>query len=187
MDESGLQNILLNFIRKSYRIIDWFGYKIYNKRGSKKMRIYIASDHAGFELKEEVKKHLLKNKYDVEDMGPYSLDPVNWAEYGAKPAKEVSKDPIHSKGIAICGSGIGMSIVSNKFKNVRAALCNDEYSAEMSRKHNDSNILNMGARVIAKERALRIVDIWLNTEFDGSRHQIRLDYLSNKVEETNFK
>jgi ribose 5-phosphate isomerase B len=151
------------------------------------MRIYLASDHAGFELKEEVKRSLLKKNFVVEDMGTGSTESVNWAEYGAKAAKKVSEDPENARGIIICGSGIGMSMVSNKFRDVRAALCSDEYAAEMSRKHNNANVLNMGARVIDREKALKIVDTWLNTEFEGGRHQKRLDYLHQTVEKENFK
>jgi ribose 5-phosphate isomerase B len=151
------------------------------------MQIFLASDHAGFELKELVKQYLLNKNFAVEDMGTGSTESVNWAEYGAKAAKKVSEDPENAKGIIICGSGIGMSMVSNKFRHVRAALCSDEYAAEMSRKHNNANVLNMGARVIDKEKALKIVDVWLNTEFEGGRHQKRLDYLHQTVEEDNFK
>ncbi|NIM10702.1 MAG: ribose 5-phosphate isomerase B [Candidatus Aminicenantes bacterium] len=151
------------------------------------MQIFLASDHAGFELKEEVKQYLLNKNFTVEDMGTGSAESVNWAEYGAKAAKKVSEDPENARGIIICGSGIGMSMVSNKFRNVRAALCNDEYAAEMSRKHNNANVLNMGARVIDKEKALKIVEVWLNTEFEGGRHQKRLDYLHQTVEKENFK
>lgn len=157
------------------------------KPDNKTIKIYLASDHAAYEMKEEVKKHLLARHYQVADMGTHSLESVNWAEYGAKAAEKVSQDPDNSRGIIICGSGIGMSIVSNKFKNVRAALCNDEYAAEMSRKHNNSNVLNFGARVVDKELGLKIVDIWLETEFEGGRHQLRLDYLQEVIEKNNFK
>lgn len=150
------------------------------------MTIYLASDHAGFDLKEKVKKHLLENNLPVEDLGTHSTDSVSWSEYGAKAAAKVSADPEHSKGIILCGSGIGMSIVSNKFKNVRAALCHDVYTAEMSRKHNNANVLNMGARVIDHNTALKIVDKWLHTEFEGGRHQGRVDYLQGVVEKENF-
>jgi ribose 5-phosphate isomerase B len=151
------------------------------------MKIYLASDHAAFELKEEIKRHLSSLGYTVEDMGTNSAESVKWSEYGAKAAGKVSSDPDNSKGIIICGSGVGMSIVSNKFKNVRAALANDVYSAEMSRKHNNANVLNMGARIVDKDSALKIVDTWLNTEFEGGRHQERLNYLANEVESANFK
>jgi len=151
------------------------------------MKIYLASDHAGFELKQIVIGYLEEKGYEYEDMGTFSKDSVNWAEYGAIAARKVSENYKNSKGIIICGSGMGMSMVSNKFKNVRAALCNDLYSAEMSRKHNNANVLNMGGRVVGKDLALKIVDVWLNTDFEGGRHQKRLDYLSNEVEEINFK
>ena len=151
------------------------------------MKIYLASDHAGYELKQVVIKYLKDNGYEYEDMGTYSTDSVNWAEYGALAAKKVSENYKDSKGIIICGSGMGMSMVSNKFKNVRAALCNDLYSAEMSRKHNNANVLNMGGRVVGKDLALKIVDVWLNTDFEGGRHQKRLDFLSNEIEKINFK
>jgi ribose 5-phosphate isomerase B len=151
------------------------------------MKIYLASDHAAFELKEEIKKHLLEQGRAVEDMGTGSPESVNWAEYGARAAAKVSKDPENSRGIIVCGSGIGMSMVSNKFKNVRAALCGDEYAAEMSRKHNNANVLNIGARVTGTEKALKIVDTWLNTGFEGGRHQTRLDFLRDQVEKNNFK
>jgi ribose 5-phosphate isomerase B len=152
------------------------------------MKIYLASDHAGFELKEKLKAYLQGEVYDftIEDMGTYSTESVSWAGYGAKAAQKVSEDPEHSKGIFICGSGIGMSMVSNKFKNVRAALCNDEYSAEMSRKHNNANVLTMGARVIDLKTAQKIVEKWLHTEFEGGRHQKRLDDLL-RVEQNSFK
>ncbi|MCK5222626.1 MAG: ribose 5-phosphate isomerase B [Candidatus Aminicenantes bacterium] len=151
------------------------------------MKIILASDHAGFSLKLHVKKHLEEKGYSVKDMGVFSEDRANWAEYGAKAASVVSDDPENSMGIIICGSGIGMSIVSNKFKNVRAALCNDEYSAEMSRRHNNANVLNMGERVVSEELAEKIVEIWLNTSFEGGRHADRLEYISNVVEKNNFK
>jgi ribose 5-phosphate isomerase B len=151
------------------------------------MIIYLASDHAGFELKEKVKKYLLDNNFTIEDMGTHSDESVNWSEYGAEAAQKVSEDPGNTKGIIICGSGIGMSMVSNKFKNVRAALCHDLHAAEMSRKHNNANVLNMGARVIDTKTALEIVDKWLHTEFEGGRHQKRIDYLHRVVERMNFK
>ncbi|MCU0288423.1 MAG: ribose 5-phosphate isomerase B [Acidobacteria bacterium] len=150
------------------------------------MKIYLSSDHAAFELKEKIKKYLLDNQYSVEDMGTHSTESSSWVEYGAAAAREVSQDPENARAIIICGSGIGMSMVSNKFKNVRAAVCNDLYTAEMSRKHNNANVLNIGSRIVAPELALRIVDKWLNTEFEGNRHQLRIDQLSN-IEEKNFK
>ncbi len=151
------------------------------------MKIIVASDHAGFKLKMHVKKYLEDKGYSVKDMGTFSEERSNWAEYGAKAAKIVSNDPGNSLGIIICGSGIGMSMVSNKFKNVRAALCNDEYSAEMSRKHNNANVLNMGARIVSEEKAEKIVDVWLSTPFEGGRHAVRLEFMADKIENINFK
>ncbi len=151
------------------------------------MKIYLASDHAGYDLKQIVIRYIKDKGYKFEDLGTFSKESVNWAEYGAKAAKKVSEDPINTKGIIICGSGMGMSMVSNKFKNVRAALCNDLYSAEMSRKHNDANVLNMGGRVVGRDLALKIVEKWLNTEYEGGRHQKRIDYLTNEIEKINFK
>jgi ribose 5-phosphate isomerase B len=151
------------------------------------MKIYLASDHAGFELKEAVKGYLLDRHFEIEDMGAFSTDAVNWVEYGAKAAREVSDHADNARGIMICGSGIGMSMVANKFKHIRAALVSDEYGAEMSRKHNNANVLTLGARVLSREKALKIVETWLNTEFEGGRHQARLDYLYDVVENNNFK
>jgi ribose 5-phosphate isomerase B len=151
------------------------------------MKIYLASDHAGFELKEKIKEYLLKKNIPLEDMGTHSNDAVNWAEYGAKAAQKVSENPEEARGIIVCGSGLGMSIVCNKFRNVRAALCNDEYAAEMSRRHNNANVLNIGGRVVEVETALKVVELWLNTPFDGGRHQKRLDFITNEVESRNFK
>jgi len=151
------------------------------------MNIYLASDHAGFQLKEDVKQYLTEKKLSYEDMGAFSTESANWVEYGAKAAAKVSQDPENSQAILICGSGIGMSIVGNKFKNVRAALCNDPYAVEMSRRHNNANILTMGARVIEKDEAFQILDIWFKTSYEGGRHQNRLDYLRDVVEKNNFK
>ena len=151
------------------------------------MKIYLGADHAGYELKEEIKHFLIRKKYDVEDCGTDSSASVNWADFGARAAVRVSEDPDGSVGVIICGTGIGMSMTANKFKNVRGALCYDEYTAEMSRRHNNANVLNLGARVLTKEEAVRIVEIWLNTPFDGGRHQTRLEFLHDNIERQNFK
>lgn len=152
----------------------------------KKLKVILASDHAGFDLKEKIKEYLRANHYEVEDVGTHSNKSVNWAEYGAKAAGMVSKNPDTTRGIIVCGSGIGMSMVSNKFKGVRSALCQTQYSAKMSRQHNNANVLNIGARVVSEKRALRIVEVWLKTEFQGGRHKDRLDYLQNQIEKNNF-
>jgi ribose 5-phosphate isomerase B len=148
----------------------------------KSMKIVAASDHAGFELKETIREHLLRQGYAVEDCGAFSAMPSNWADFGARAAAKVSADPRRTVGILVCGSGIGMSIVANKFPNVRAALCHDENAARMARSHNDANVLALGARVITAETALRVVAVFLGTAFEGGRHQVRLDYLRDSVE-----
>jgi RpiB/LacA/LacB family sugar-phosphate isomerase len=148
-----------------------------------KMKIVVASDHAGFALKEQIREFLQEQKFNVRDYGTYSAEAANWAEYGAKAASAVSADPENTVGILVCGSGIGMSIVANKFKHVRAALCRDENDARTARSHNNANVLALGARVTDEATALRIVDVFLETTFEGGRHQARLDFLSHDVED----
>jgi len=133
------------------------------------MKILIASDHGGFELKEKIKAKL--KKYDVEDLGG-TEEPCDYPDYAKKLCKKIKKDEL---GILICGTGIGMSIAANRFKGIRAALCYDEYSAKMSREHNDANVLVLGGRTLSFEKAEKIVDIWLNTKFSGEeRHERRI-------------
>ena len=151
------------------------------------MKLFLASDHAGFELKETIIDFLSKSGRDFSDLGTHSTESVNWVEYGARGARKVSENPEETRAILICGSGIGMSIVAHKFKNVRAALCHTPHDAEMSRKHNNSNVLTLGARILNPEKALKIVKAWLDTPFEGGRHQIRLDLLQNHIEKQNFK
>jgi len=150
------------------------------------MKIYLGSDHAGVVLKGKIVEYLIDQKYDIEDLGTFDEQAVNWVQYGAEVAQKVSLDPLNACGILICGTGLGMSIVANKYRGVRAALCNEVNLAEMSRKHNNANILAMGARIIEADKARQIVDVWLNTEFEGGRHQKRLDYLTDPVEKNNF-
>jgi ribose 5-phosphate isomerase B len=153
-------------------------------KGQVKMKLVIASDHAGFALKEQIREFLQEQKFSVKDYGTYSDEAANWAEYGAKAAAAVSADPENTVGILVCGSGIGMSIVANKFRHVRAALCRDENDARTARSHNNANVLALGARVTDVGPALRIVDVFLETTFEGGRHQARLDFLSRDVEDT---
>ena len=141
-------------------------------------KIVVASDHAGFELKEMILEHLGRQGYEVEDCGAFSTASANWADFGARAAAKVSADPGHTVGILVCGSGIGMSIVANRYPGVRAALCHDHFTAQMSREHNDANVLVMGERVIGKGVALELVKTWLDTEFAGGRHQKRLDKIT---------
>ncbi len=131
------------------------------------MKLVIAADHAGFALKEKIREYLQTQKYAVEDCGTFSAEPANWAMFGARAAAAVSADPDNTVGILVCGSGIGMSIVANKFRHVRAALCRDENDAKTARNHNNANVLALGARVTDGEKALRIVDVFLHDGFRG--------------------
>lgn len=144
--------------------------------------LVLASDHAGFQLKETIKAALLRQGRRVEDRGTHSPEAANWAEFGAQAAARVASDPEHVVGILVCGSGIGMSIVANKFPGVRAALCHDENAARLARRHNDANVLALGARMVDEATALKIVAAFLETPFEGGRHQVRLDYLRDHVE-----
>lgn len=138
------------------------------------MKIAIGSDHAGFPLKEGVLKYLSTQDVETVDLGTHSAEPVDYPDFGIKVARMVASGEIE-RGILICGSGVGMSIVANRFPGVRAALCLDTEMAIMSRKHNDSNILVMAGRKTDMESAGSIVEAWLETEFEGDRHQRRLD------------
>ena len=136
--------------------------------------IAIACDHGGYALKETVKKHLLELGYEVRDFGTDSLDSCDYPDYAALAAQAVA-DGTCEKGIVICTTGIGVSIVANKINGIRCALCSDILSAEMTRRHNDTNMLAMGAGIVGSNLALAIVDKWLTTEFEGGRHQRRVD------------
>lgn len=138
------------------------------------MKIAIGSDHAGFELKEDIKKILQKRGDDVVDMGTTSFESVDYADYGLAVAQSVSRADVE-KGILVCGTGIGMSVVANKVNGVRAALVFDLYTAVQSRRHLDANILVLGGRVTGKGLAEEIVKAWLETPFEGGRHQKRID------------
>lgn len=138
------------------------------------MRIIIGSDHAGYPMKEMVIVHLQNQGVQVEDVGTHGEESVDYTDFGKKVASKVS-DGTFDRGILICGTGLGMSMVANRFRGVRAALANDLFSAIMSRRHNDSNILVMGGRLIGDTLALQVVDTWLETPFEGGRHQRRLE------------
>ncbi len=137
-------------------------------------KLAIASDHAGYDLKESVLSHLRDKGIAVEDFGPGNTDSVDYPDYGIPLAKAILDDKIE-RGIVICGTGVGMSIVVNRFPGIRGTLCSDVYTAKVCRAHNDSNILILGGRVIGTGLAHEIVDVWLDTPFDGGRHQRRLD------------
>jgi ribose 5-phosphate isomerase B len=142
------------------------------------MKLAIGCDHGGFELKEEILKFLKTiDTIQIEDYGVAGKDSVDYPDYGKKVSEAVAKGTV-DRGILICGTGIGMSIVANRYPKVRAALCHDHFTAQMSREHNDANILVMGERVIGKGVALEIVKTWLDTAFAGGRHQLRLNKIA---------
>lgn len=144
------------------------------------MVVGIGCDHAGLEIKEEILVLLKDLKIPFKDYGTFSKESVDYPDFGLKVSEAVSKGEIE-RGLLICGTGIGMSIVANKFKGVRAALCHEPYSAKMSRLHNDSNILVLAGRVIGKGLAKEIALVWLTTDFEGGRHKRRLDKIE-KIE-----
>ena len=143
--------------------------------------IAIGSDHAGFALKQQIVEHLRETGVEFKDFGCYNTESVHYTDYAAAVGNAVASGACE-KGILICGTGIGISIAANKVKGVRAAHCHDTFCAKLTREHNDSNVLAMGGWVVGPQLAFEIVDIWLNTEFLGGRHQIRVDML-NKLDE----
>jgi len=136
--------------------------------------IVIGSDHAAYQMKETIKSYLQSEGFTIEDAGALGTDSVDYPDFGIKVASAISCGK-HERGILMCGTGLGMSMVANRFPGVRAALCGDTFSAVMSRQHNNANILVLGGRVIGDVLAKEIVKAWLKTEFDGGRHQTRLD------------
>jgi len=136
--------------------------------------LLIGSDHAAYQMKETIKKFLESQGYTVQDVGPLSAESVDYPDFGIKVAAAISSGK-HKKGILMCGTGLGMSMVANRFPGVRAALCNDIFSAALSRQHNDANILVLGGRMIGDVLAQEIVKVWLSTDFEGGRHQNRID------------
>ena len=140
--------------------------------------IAIGSDHAGLPLKEEIIKHFREKGIEFKDYGTYTTESVDYSDYGREVALSVQSGECE-KGIVICGTGIGISIAANKVKGIRASLCTNSYMAKMTRMHNDSNILALGQRVTGVGVALDIVDTWLNTSFEGGRHQRRIDKIKD--------
>jgi len=149
------------------------------------MQIGLACDHGGFELKEEIKTFLKSLGVEPIDMGTFDENSVDYPDFGVLVAEKVSRGELE-RGILICGTGIGMSIVANKFPRIRAALVNDLYSAKFSRAHTDANLLVMGARMVGKELAKEIVKVWLETPFAGGRHKRRLEKIE-ALEQEKFK
>lgn len=140
------------------------------------MKIAVASDHGGYALKEQVKEHLLKRGYEVVDLGTDSEESVDYPEYGKICGEAVAGEKA-DLGIVCCGTGIGIGIAANKVKGIRCAEVTNEYMAEMTKKHNNANMISLGGRVLETGQALKIVDVWLDTEFEGGRHQRRVDML----------
>ncbi len=139
--------------------------------------LVIASDHGGLQLKEHILAYLSARGLEFKDLGTDNGDSVDYPDFGAKVARAIARDEA-DKGILICGTGIGMSIVANKFPGVRAALVWDDVTAELSKKHNNANIIVVGGRVQTPKAACRMVGIWLDTAFEGGRHQQRLDKIT---------
>jgi len=137
------------------------------------MKIALGSDHAGFELKEDLRAYLAELKIEALDLGTYSEDSADYPDVAAKVAEKVARGEVE-RGLLICGTGIGMSIVANRFAGVRAALCHDLYTARVSREHNDANVLALGGRLIGKGLAREILKVWLESEFQGGRHKRRI-------------
>ncbi len=141
-------------------------------------KILITSDHGGFELKEHLKDVLAKLNYEAVDLGTYDTKSVNYPEFGHKLAQKIANKEFE-KGIALCGSGIGISISINRHKGVRGALVDSVTLARLSRQHNNANVLCLGGRIIGKDLAEDIVKTFLTTEFEGGRHQTRIEMLDN--------
>ena len=137
-------------------------------------KIFLSSDHAGFELKESVKSFLIYSKFEYQDLGCSSLEPVDYPDF-AKLLSNKIKDNNNSKGIIFCGTGIGISIAANRFPHIRAALCTSVEMASKSRKHNDANVLALGGRILEDKLALEIVKEFLHTDFEAGRHSLRVD------------
>lgn len=138
--------------------------------------IAIGSDHGGYLLKEEIKKHLEEKGYEFKDFGTDSTASCDYPVYAEKVCRAVQSGECE-KGILICGTGIGMSMCANKCKGIRAAVCGDHFSAEFTRKHNNANVLCLGARVIGAGVAMQLVDIFLTTEYEGGRHEKRVEMM----------
>ena len=136
-------------------------------------KIFISSDHAGYELKEDIKSHLSKKKLSFQDLGPFNDDRVDYPDYAHKVARKVKANK-SNVGILVCGSGMGMNIAANRHKNIRAAQCFNLKSTKLSRLHNDANIITLGSRLLSKKNALKFISVFLNTKFEGGRHTKRI-------------
>jgi ribose 5-phosphate isomerase B len=144
---------------------------------STKPRVALGADHAGFPVKESIKKYLLESGYPLEDVGTWSDESVDYPDYARRVAERVTRGDDRF-GILVCGTGIGMSIAANKIEGIRAALAHDGATARMAREHNDANVLTLGGRVVSDAQAIEIVRDFLGTQFAGGRHQRRVDKIS---------
>jgi ribose 5-phosphate isomerase B len=142
------------------------------------MKIAISADHAGFEVKEKIKKQLVEMNLEVEDLGTNSLDSVDYPDFGAAVGRFVASGKA-AEGIIVCGSGIGIAIAANKIKGVRAAQAWNEETARLARQHNDANILSIGARVLPAEEIPKIIHAWFDAKFEGGRHAGRIEKISD--------
>lgn len=142
------------------------------------MKYYIASDHAGVEFKKFVVELLVNKGYEVCDLGPDSVERVDYPDFASKVCNAIINDAYQSFGVLICGSGIGMSMSANKFAGIRAALCHNEYSAKMAREHNDANVICLGERVSGAGMVEAILDAWLGASFEGGRHTGRVEKIN---------
>ncbi|OCX42514.1 ribose 5-phosphate isomerase B [Campylobacter ornithocola] len=141
-------------------------------------KIYIASDHAGFTLKQEIVDFLHKKNIILEDLGPFCNERCDYPDYAHLLSSKINEN---SFGILVCGSGIGMSIAANRHKNIRCALCNEPLSAKLSREHNDANVLALGARLTGADMAFEIISNFINTSFSGGRHCVRISKIEAKL------
>jgi len=142
------------------------------------MKLAVASDHAGFDLKEKIKRLLESESHTVEDLGCYTTESCDYPDYARKLCRALTDGRIE-RGVLVCGTGLGMSYTANRYKGIRAALCTNAEMAEMSRAHNDANVLVLGARVTETDLARDILKAWMDTPFDGGRHLRRI----NKIDE----
>ena len=141
-----------------------------------KLKIAIGADHGGYELKEKIKPYILQLGCKLQDFGTHDTNSVDYPIIAKNVALSVANKEF-DRGIIVCGSGLGVAIAANKVKKIRAVTCNDTYCAKMSRLHNDANILTMGGRIIGQDIAKEIVKVWLETEFEGGRHQYRINMI----------
>ena len=145
-------------------------------RKGQRMKIAIGNDHAAVKMKQEISEYLEEKGYEIINVGTDTPESVDYPVYGEKVARKVA-DGEADLGIAICGTGLGISLAANKVKGIRACVCSEPYTAQMSRRHNNCNVLCFGARVVGLDLAKMIVDTWLSSEFEGGRHQRRVDMI----------